>query len=104
MDLKSPSFYQLTSTLRLLALRGLRTLRVRRVSLRAPGVTQSNIFWDFFPLYKYFKQRSTKNFSYGSENIILEIYSTKNPMSTVGSYSLAYFCNLFTLCIYCKQK
>ena len=37
-----------TSTLRLLALRGLRTLRVRRVALRAPGVTQSNIFWDFF--------------------------------------------------------
>ena len=37
-----------TSTLRLLALRGLRTLRVRRVALRVPGVTQSNIFWDFF--------------------------------------------------------
>ena len=25
-------------------------------------------------------------------------------MSTVGTYSLAYSCNLFTLCIYCKQK
>ena len=25
-------------------------------------------------------------------------------MSTVESYYLAYFCNLFTLCIYCKQK
>ena len=37
-----------TSTLRLLALRGLRTLRVRRVALRAPGVTQSNIFWNSF--------------------------------------------------------
>ena len=74
-----------TSTLRLLALRGVRTLCVRRVTLRVPGVTQSNIFLDFFPLYKYFKQMSTKNFSYGSENIIFEIYSTKKPMSTVGS-------------------
>ena len=42
-----------TSTLRLLALRGLRTLCVRRVALRVPGVTQSNIFWIFFPLNKY---------------------------------------------------
>ena len=36
--------------------------------------------------------------------MIFEIYTPENPMSTVGSKSLAYFCNLFTLCIYCKQK
>ena len=42
-----------TSALRLLALRGLRTLRIRRVALRAPEVTQSNLFY----------------FSYGSEDI-----------------------------------
>ena len=37
----------ITSALRLLALRGLQTLRIRRVALRAPGVSQSNIHWDF---------------------------------------------------------
>ena len=37
-----------TSTLRLLALRGLRTRSVRRVALWAPGVTQSSIFWNFY--------------------------------------------------------
>ena len=37
-----------TSALRLLALRGLRTLRVHRVALRAPGVTQSKVFLEFF--------------------------------------------------------
>ena len=57
----------------------LQTLRVCRVALRAPGVTQSNLFWDFFLLYKYCKQRLTKHFSYGFENIIFEIYSTKTP-------------------------
>ena len=39
-----------------------------------------------------------------SENLIFEIYTPENPMSTVESKSLAYFCNLFTLRIYCKQK
>ena len=52
-----------TSALRLLALHGLRTLRIRRVTLRAPGVTQSNLFWEFFVLYKYCKQKLTNNFS-----------------------------------------
>ena len=37
-----------TSALRLFALRGLWTLCVHRVALRAPGVTQYNLFWDFF--------------------------------------------------------
>ena len=69
-----------TSTLRLLAMRGLRTLCVRRVALRAPGVTQSNIFWIFS--FKYCEQRSTNNFSYGSENIIFEIYTPKTPHVT----------------------
>ena len=41
-------FYLFTSVLRLLALRGLRTLCVRRVALRAPGVTQSKLFLEFF--------------------------------------------------------
>ena len=68
-----------TSTLRLLALRGLRTHSVRRVALRAPRVTQSNIFWNFFPLNKYCKQRSTNNFSYGSENIISKSTALKSP-------------------------
>ena len=36
-----------TSALRLLPLRGLQTVRVLRVTLRAPGVTRSNLFWDF---------------------------------------------------------
>ena len=75
----------LTSALRLLALRGLQTLRIRRVPLRAPGVTQSNLFGNFFSLYKHFKLRSTNNFSYGSENMIFEIYTPENPMSTVES-------------------
>ena len=47
-----------TSALRLLALRGLRTLCVRRVAF-------------LFNLYKYCKQKLTNNFSYGSENMIL---------------------------------
>ena len=72
-----------TSVLRLLAMRGLRTICVRRVALRAPEVSQSNLFWEFFPLYKYCKQRLTNNFSYAPEDIIFEIYSAKNP--TVGS-------------------
>ena len=67
-----------TSALRLLPLRGLRTLRVRRVALQTPGVTHSNQFGICFLLYKYCKQRLTNNFSNGSENIIFEIYSTKN--------------------------
>ena len=74
-----------TSALRLLALRGLRTLRVRRVSLREPEVAQSNLFWEFFTLYEYCKQKYTINLSFRSENMIFEIYTTKNPMSTVGS-------------------
>ena len=78
-------FYSVTSALRLLALRGLRTLRVRRVSLRAPEVAQSNLFWEFFSLYAYCKQKYTINLSFLSENMIFEIYTTKNPMSTVGS-------------------
>ena len=41
----------ITSALCMLALRGLRTLRVRRVALRAPEVTQSNLFWDIFIFY-----------------------------------------------------
>ena len=41
-----------TSALRLLALRGLHTLRVRRVALRAPGLFNLNYFWIFF-LYIY---------------------------------------------------
>ena len=36
--------------------------------------------------------------------MIFEIYTPENPMSTVESYYLAYFCNLFTLCIYCKVE
>ena len=44
-----------------------------------------NYFWNFFPLCIYCKQRSTNNFSYGSENMIFEIYTPKNPMSPVGS-------------------
>ena len=36
--------------------------------------------------------------------MIFELYTTKNPMSTVGSQSLASFYNWFTLGIYCKQK
>ena len=44
-----------------------------------------NYFLNFFPLYMYCKQRSTNNFSYGSENMIFEIYTPKNPMSTVES-------------------
>ena len=80
-----------TSARRLLALRGLRTLRVRRVALRAPGVTQSKLFLEFFPLYIYCKQRRMNNFSYGSENMIFEIYTPENPMSTVESKFLAYF-------------
>ena len=69
----------------------LRTRSVRRVALRVPEVTQSNLFREFFPLYKYCKQRLTNNFSYGSEDIIFEIYTPENPMSPVGSKFLAYF-------------
>ena len=50
-----------------------------------------NYFFNFFPLYIYCKQRSTNNFSYGSENMIFEIYTPENPMSTVESKFLAYF-------------
>ena len=49
-------------------------------------VTQSNLFWEFFPVYKYCKQKLTNNFSNGSENIIFEIYTPENPMSTVQSF------------------
>ena len=35
----------------LLALRVLQTLRIHRLALRAPEVTQSNLFWDFFLKY-----------------------------------------------------
>ena len=47
-----------TSALRLLALRGMRTLCVRRVALQAPGITQSKLFWDFLPLYLYTVNKS----------------------------------------------
>ena len=50
-----------------------------------------NYFFNFFPLYIYCKQRSTNKFSYGSENMIFEIYTPENPMSTVESKFLAYF-------------
>ena len=91
-DLSAASFSYSTSALRLLALRGLRTLCVRGVALRAPGMLNLNYFWNFpFPLYIYCKQRSTKIFSYGSENMIFEIYTPENPMSTVESKFLAYF-------------
>ena len=80
------SFYLNTSALRLLALRGLRTLRVRRVALWAPEVTQSKLFLEFFPLYiVYCKQRSTNNFSYGSENMIFEIYTPETPCQPLKS-------------------
>ena len=44
---ENPSILIYTSALRLLALRGLRTLCVHRVALRAPGVTQSKLFLEF---------------------------------------------------------
>ena len=55
-----------------------------RVALRAPRVTHSSPFLEFFLfMYKYFKQKLTNNYSYRSEKF--EIYTPKNPMSTVGS-------------------
>ena len=80
-----------TSALRLLALRGLWTLRVRRFAVCARGVTQSNLIWEFFTLYKYCEQNLTNNLSYGSENIVFEIYTLENPVSTVESKFLTYF-------------
>ena len=59
-----------TSAHRLLVLRDRRALRVHRVTLRAHEVTQSNLFWEFFPLHKYRKQKSTKYFTYECEKII----------------------------------
>ena len=40
-------FSLFTSALRLLALRGFRTVSVRRVALRAPGVTQYKLYFVF---------------------------------------------------------
>ena len=49
-----------------------------------PKLLNLTYLGNFFPLYKYCKQNLTNNFSYGSENIIFEIYTPENPMSTVG--------------------
>ena len=69
----------MASGLRLLALRDLRTLCVRRVALQAPEVTQSNLIWDFFPLYKYCKRRLTNNFSYGAKIFYSKSRTLKTP-------------------------
>ena len=76
-----------TSALRLLALRGLRTLRVRRVALRAPGVTQSKLFLEFFSLYIYIGNKGQRIIFHMDP--IFEIYTPENPMSTVEIKFLA---------------
>ena len=54
--------------LRLLALRDLLTLRVRRVTLRVPEVTQSNIFWDYF-LYIHILNKYQRKISHMDSKI-----------------------------------
>ena len=49
-------------------------------------------FGSLVTLYKYCKQNLINNFSYSFENMIFEIYTPENPMSTVESQSLASFC------------